>query len=182
MGAEGDGVIELDGAHVLETEDGVGIEPRWPGAVGHSGLRWGFGEPRIEAGREAAEEPVGCLPGPNLGEAELRDEAILHRAEEALDTALGLGTRRGDPFNAQLVQDAPDLRERALAAELLRHGLRPVGIAVEDAVAVGVGREGKADPPDHLLEDLQIAVGGLLVVEPGPEELPGRIVEGGMEH
>ena len=154
MGAEGDGVIELDGAPVLEAEDGVGLELRGPGAIGHGGQGRRFGKPGVVAGTKPTEEAVGGFRGANLGEAELRDEAILHGAEEALDAALGLGARRGDPFNAQLVQDAADLRERALAAELLGDALGRARIAVEDPMAIGIGREREPAARGHLLEDV----------------------------
>jgi hypothetical protein len=48
-------------------------------------------------------------------------------------------------------------------------------------MAIGIGRKREPAARGHLLEDVQIAVGGFFVVEPGPEELPGRIVEDGME-
>jgi hypothetical protein len=52
---------------------------------------------------------VGVVQGARLREAQFDNEAILKGAEEPFDASPALGRRGGDPFDAQLVQRAPDL-------------------------------------------------------------------------
>jgi hypothetical protein len=181
MRPESQRMVVGDGAEVLEAKDGIGIEPRGPGAVDRLRMRGGSGEAGIVAGDEATEERVGLGWGVDAGHAELGDEAILQGAEEALDASLGLGTAGGDPADAQLVKDAADLRGRGLAAELFfdRPGLARG--AFEDPVPIGVAGQREAWAEGNLAEDLEIGGGGLDRIEVGAEDFAGGVIDRGVQ-
>ena len=138
---QGDGVVVGDGPQVLETKDGVGVEPAGPGAIGGRALRRGTSEAGIVAGEEVGEEGIGRLLVADAREAEFDDETILEGAEEAFNAPLSLGTGGGDPGDAELAQHAADLGGGALPLQLLLE--RPAGgsCAFEDAVPIGVHGE-----------------------------------------
>ncbi len=172
---QGDGVVVGDSPPVLEAKDGVGIEAAGPGAIGGLALRRGPGEAGIVAGEEGGEEGIGGLLVADACETELDDETILEGAEEALDATLGLRAGGGDPGDAEFVQHAADLSGGALPLQLFLE--RPTGVssAFEDAVPIGVDGERQAGAAGELAEDLEVAMGGFLRVEP-----PGKHVAGGI--
>ncbi len=179
--AEGDGVVQLDGAQVLEAEDGLGIEVGGPRAVRRSWLRGGFGESGVVARQEAGQEGVGGVLVPNPGQAQLGHEPVLKGAEEPLDAALGLRAGGGNPLDAQFLQEPADLGRGTLAAELFGQSLRGFGTAVEDPVAIGVRSQRDAGTQRRLLEDVEVPVGSFLVIEPAAQDFASSIVEGGVE-
>lgn len=179
--AEGDGVVVGDAARVLETEDGVGDELGGPGPIG--GLRPGgrLGKARIVAPEEAGEERVGGVFVSDSGEAQFGDEAILEGAKEALNAALGLGTGGRHPVDSELLEEASHLGRGAGALELFverpaRRAGRP-----KDPMAIRIGGQGEAWAEGELAEEVEVAGGRFLLVEPAGEDLAGGIVDGGME-
>ena len=103
-------------------------------------------------------------------------------AEEPFDPAFGLRRSGRDPANAEFLQGAAHLRGLGPIRELFRHTHRRPGIAVEDAMAIGIGGAGKAIAADELAEEEKIALGILLPAEDGRQDASGRIVNGGEEN
>ncbi len=178
---QGDGVVVGDDPRVLETKDGVGVKPAGPGAIGGRALRRGTREAGIVAGEEIGEEGIGRLPVSNAGETEFDDEPILEGAEEAFNAPFGLRTGGRDPGDAKLAQHAADLGGGALPLQLLLQRPARVSCAFEDAVPIGVDGEGQAGTEGELAEDLEIAVGGFLRVEPASEHVAGGIIDERMQ-
>ena len=102
-------------------------------------------------------------------------------AEEPFDPAFGLRRSGRDPANAEFLQGAAHLRGLGPIRELFRHTHRRPGIAVEDAMAIGIGGAGKAIAADELAEEEKIALGILLPAEDGRQDASSCIVNGGEE-
>lgn len=181
MRADGEGVVIGHGAQVLKAEDGVGIQVLRPWAVHRLWLSWGLGEPRVVAGDEVRQEGIGCVLSPDVGQAQFTDQAILEGAEDALDTAFGLGAGGGDPLDAELLQHAAHLSGSELTLQLFFQ--RPVRLsrAREDTVAIRVGSEGQAGSEGDLAEDLEVGVGTFLLFKPSRQDLTGCIVDDSMQ-
>lgn len=116
----GDGVGIVAHAEVLETEDGVRIEPGRPGPKGRSRIRRWLSEAAIEARQEARQKRIGACPVRHACQAELAAQPILKGAEEPLDAPFRLWTPGRDPADAEFLEGAFDLRGRGCAGELLR--------------------------------------------------------------
>lgn len=133
------------------------------------------GEARIVGAPEAREKEVGAVEVVDVGEAQFRDQAILKGLEEALDPALGLGRERGNPADAEVVQDTTDLRGVGAAPKLLweRQGAFD---RHEDAMPIGV--DGQRDPmvTRDVLEEQEVAMRIFLLAEGGGKDFPGGIV------
>ncbi len=135
-----DRIIVPDGALILEGADAL--------EVGGSGLPGGLGmcrrvcEARIVARQEPVEHALRCFERPGLREPQFGDEAILEGPEESFDPTFSLRRGGGNPANAQFLKGAPDLRGGHRASQLLCQGERGAGIAVKQAMAIGVGRRG----------------------------------------
>jgi hypothetical protein len=69
----------------------------------------------MKPGRKA----LACSSVVMSAQAQLLGQAVLQRAPQALDAALGLRRVRRDGFNAQFGHDALDLAHGALAGQLL---------------------------------------------------------------
>ncbi|MDQ7839757.1 MAG: hypothetical protein RDU83_01860 [bacterium] len=177
-----DGVIVLDGALVLEAADAVEVSLGRGRAPSGLGVRRGVSEASIVAWEKAIEHALGLRERARLGEAELDDQAILEGAKEPLDPPLGLWGMRTDPADAEFLEGASYLGGRGPALELLSQGEWGAGIAVEDPVAVGVGRSGEAIAPDDLAEEQEVAVGIFLQAEDAAEDLARGVIDGGVEH
>lgn len=109
VGSESDGVIIGDDARVLEAKDGVRSQVIGPGAIGELGPGGGSCEARIVAPEESGEEGVRRVLVGDASQAQFGHETILQRPEDALNTALRLGTGSGDPADPQLLEEASDL-------------------------------------------------------------------------
>ena len=175
-----DRVIVPDGPLVLEAADPLEVGGR--GLPGRLGMRGRVGEARIVAGEKPVAHALGCLERPGLGEPEFGDEAILEGAKEPLDPALALWRGGGDPANAQFVQGPSNLGRGHHAVQLLGERLGRAGIAVKEAVAIGVGSRGHAVAADETAEQEKVAVRIFLGAKDGREDLAGGIVDGGQEH
>ena len=147
------GVITLDGAVVFEAADAVEVSLGRGRPPGGRGVRGGLREAGIVAREKPVEHALGLRERARLGEPELDDEAILEGAKEPLDQSLRLRGMRTDPADAEFLEGAPDLGGLGPALELLGHGQRSAGIAVEDPMAVGVRRTGETIAPDEVAEE-----------------------------
>ncbi len=177
-----DGVIVLDGALVLEGADAVEVSLDRGRAPSRLGVLGSLSETGIVAREKAVEHALGLRERACLGEAELADEAVLEGAKEPFDPPLGLRGVSTDPADAKFLEGAPDLGGCGPALELLGQGEWGTGIAVEDPVAVGVGRSGEAIAADELAEEQEVSVGILLQAEDTAEDLARRVIDGGVEH
>jgi len=178
---EWDGVIELDGAPVLEAADRVKIGARGGWAPGRRGMRGGLSEARIVAREKSGEHAGGLCKRARLGEAEFDHQAVLKGAEEALNPAFGLGRVGSNPGDAQFAESAPDLGLAWDAAELLVDGKRGAGIRAKDAVAIGVDGRREAIATDEVAQQEEVAVRIFLEAEDGPQHPAGGVIDGGEE-
>ena len=176
-----DGVIVLDGAAVLEAADRVEIGARGGGAPGRFGMRGGLSEAHIVAREKPGEHTGSLRERAGVGEAEFDHQAVLKGAEEALNSAFGLGRVGPNPVDAQLTERAPDLGLAWDAAELLVEGERGTGIRAEDAVAIGVDGRREAIATDELAEEEEIAVRIFLEAEDGPQHPARGVIDGSEE-
>jgi hypothetical protein len=76
---------------------------------------WVAGEAAVVVGEEDTHHDVGRIDIAGLSQAEFASEAILEHAPEAFDSAFGLRTAGGDEGDAELFEDAADLRGLTLA-------------------------------------------------------------------
>lgn len=179
--AEGDGVVVGDDARVLEAEDGIRDEMGGPGTIGALWPGCRPGKARIVASEESREEGVRGVCGGDAREAQFGDEPILQGAKDALNAALGLRTGGGHPVDPEFLQEATHLRRGARPLELFFEAPARGAGAPEDAVAVGVGGEGEAGSASELAEDVKVACGRFLIVEPAGEDLTRGIIHGGVQ-
>ena len=124
-----------DDAAVATAQDGGEIAGG--GTPGGGGVGGGPGEAAVEVSEELGEERIGGLEGGEAAQPQLADEAVLQRLPEALDAALGLRRARGDEPDAELAQDAAEVRGVLGAAQLLLEG--PVRIVADkDVEAIAI--------------------------------------------
>src|SRR5215813_2982418 len=137
--AEPHGVIAGDDATIPAAQDA--IERARRSAPRGDGLGRGAREALTERGEKLGQERVGLLERAAGAQAEFADQAVLERAPEPFDAALGLRRLRGDEADAELLEHTPEVRGVLPAAQLF--GERPVLIiAPEEAEAVAVERHG----------------------------------------
>lgn len=146
------------------------------------GIGGGLRKACIVAREEAGQDGVGLLEGAGPRPAQFTDEAILQGAPEAFDPAFGLRGSGRDPADAQLLEGAADVGERArAAAQLLIERQRLAGRALEDAVAIAVDCDRAALGRHQRAQDPEIAVGIFLVTEEGGRHQVGGVVDGAVE-
>lgn len=179
--AEGDRVVVGDDARVLKAEDGIRDEMGGPGAIGALRPRRGPGKARIVAAEESREEGVRRVFVGDARKAQLSHEPILQGAKDALNAALGLRTGGGHPVDPEFLQEASHLSRGARSVELFFEAPARGAGASEDAMAIGVGGEGEARAAGELAENVEVAGGGFLLVEPAGEDLACRIIDSGVE-
>ena len=94
------------------------------------------------AWRPAPRDLVAVERG-DAAQPQLADEAVLQRLPEALDAAFGLRRAGGDEPDAELAQDAAEVRGVLGAAQLLLEG--PVRIVADkDVEAIAIEGQGPA--------------------------------------
>src|SRR3990172_5393630 len=178
MAVEGDGVVVVDPAAILEAEDGLGVEPIGPGEVGWLGLGGLLAEAAVVAGQELPQDPVGLLQGagPGPGPAQRLEQPVLQGSEEAFDAPLGLRGVSRDELDAQLIGQAPELASSAFPGQFLLQG----GLfgALEDGVAIGIEGQGEAVALHDLPQQQEVSGGILLGPEEGEGYLSGGVVDG----
>ena len=174
------GVIVMDGPLVLETADAVEVRGSWPPPG--IGLRGGVGEAGIVARAKPVEDPLRLGQRAGMGEPEFDDEAILESAKEPFHPTLALGGGGRDPADPEFLEGAPDLRGLGAPPELFGQRQRGQGIAVEDAVAIGIGCAGQAVTPDELAEKEEIAMRIFVEAKESGQDLAGRVINRGEEH
>lgn len=140
-----------------------------------------MGEPGIIARAEAIKHPLRLGERGRPGEAQLRDEAVLEGAEEALDAAFRLGRVGADPVDAQFMEGTADLGGLGATLELLGEGEREPRIAMKDPMPIGVGGAGEAVAANEAAEEQKVAMGVLLETEDALQDLSGGIVQGSDE-
>jgi hypothetical protein len=177
-GPERDRVVVAHGALVFEAEDRLGVEAGGPGPIGSGWVRRRLGEAGVVTREEVSQEGIGSFAVGDAGQAQFGAQAILERAKEPLDTALGLGAAGGDPVDAQFRERAADLCGRGFPGQLLLEGERPLRLApMEDAVAITVRGDRDALRLGEGVEDQEVAVSIFLIAKRGCGDLAGRIVE-----
>lgn len=77
------------------------------------------------------------------------------------------------------MQGTAHLRGLRPIPELLSQTQRRPGVAVKDAMAIGISGAGKAIAPDELAEEEEVAMGVLLQAKDGRQDASGRIVDSG---
>lgn len=176
---ERDGVVVADRPLILEAADALQVDRG--GLPRGIRMRRRLSEARIVAWEEAIDHALGVGEGAGLREPQFGDEAILEGAEEAFDAALALWGRGRDPADAQLVEGAADLGGGNGARQFVGQGLRGAGIAMKQAMAIGVGGSGDTIALDEAAEEQEVAVGILLEAKDRGEDLPGGVIDGGEE-
>lgn len=172
-------IVLADRTPILEAANAIEMGGR--GAPGWLGIRRRLGKAGIVAREKSIEDALGVGERAGLRKPQFDDEAVLEGAKETLDASLAFRGRGRDPADAQLMQRAPDLGGGDGALELGRPGLRGPGIAVEEAVAVGVGGDGDAIASDEAAQQQEVAVGIFDGTEDSGQDVAGGIVDGGME-
>src|SRR5215472_13754927 len=156
-------------ALVLHAQDRGQVVARAQGPVGIDRLRRRHREAAVELrDQPALRQGVGLRPRRDVGQPQLLDPAVLGRLEEALHPALGLGAAGQDQLDAQLLQGAAELRQRAGIAAA------PV-LVLEDAVAVGVQGQRPAVAPQPAAEQVEVGLDRLAFVEPGQHAAGGVV-------
>src|SRR5712691_5141963 len=171
-------VVVADGALVPEAADAI--------EVGRSGTPGFFrftrraAEAAVVIGQDVAQNFVGSIEIGRAGQAQLAGEAVLKRAPEAFDAALGLRTAGGDVADAELSQGAAELGGLSFACELFFH--RPViVVAHEDAVTVSVKAERDAVAAQQAAEQAEIAAGVFGGTELGDQDFASGVVQEGQQ-
>jgi hypothetical protein len=158
MLAELDGVVVGHRALIGEAADVIQSVGGRQEAIGTLGIGGSLGEARIVAWEEASEDRVGLVEGAGVGTAEFAPKAILEDAPEALNAALRLRGRRGNPADAQLLERPAKLRGRsAQAAELLGEGRERPSSTGENTVAVAIEGDRAAMSADQVPQDRQVS-------------------------
>ena len=150
--------------------------PLGQGSQGGGGIGRGNGEAAVVPGEVALKNHARLLLGRGPGEPELAGQAVLEGAPQAFHPSLGLRGAGSDPARAQLLEEAPDLGRSAAAGELLLQGGGLLD-RVEDRVLVAVYGHGDATAAHHLPEQLEVALGILLLPEAGPGNQAGGVVD-----
>ena len=102
-------------------------------------------------------------------------------AEEPLDPPFGLRRRGGDPSDAEFEEGATDLGRGHGALQLLRQAVRRAGVAMKNAMTVGVSGARDAVATDELAEHEEVAVGIFLGPKDTGHERAGGIINGALE-
>ncbi len=169
-------------ALVGEAADVLETLVRGQRAIGGVRGRGGVSEARIVTREEAGQDSIRLVQGARASAAEFADQAILERAPEALDAAFGLRGGGRNPADTEVLQGAPKLGGGlAETAELLGECEGLPGIALEDAVAIAVDRDGPAVRADEGVEDPEVAIGVFFRAEEGGGHCVGRVVDGAVE-
>ena len=173
---QGDGVIGIDDALIMQCETAGQIETTGQRAEVAGGLGGGTGEALVVVGAELLKHGVGLGQSGRPSEAKFADQAVLAGAPGALDAALGLRGVGGDLLDAELVESTSQLGGRLCSGELFGEG--PVRVvALEDGVAVAVEAERNAVGGDHGVQGAEIADGIFgLELEVSGENLAGGVI------
>src|ERR1700688_1458235 len=114
-----DDIVIADATFVMEAADA--IEIFGSGTPSLLGIARRATETSVVVRQEAAKDLVGGIQIVGTGQTQLAGEAILKRAPEAFDAALGLRTLGSDIGDAELIQSAAELRGLAATGELFFH-------------------------------------------------------------
>src|SRR2546428_3454323 len=139
------------------------------------------GEARVVPRQVRRQETMRGLDRGDARQAQFGGEAVLQRAEEPLDAALGLWRVGEDHLHPELAEGTSELRRLALAGELFVKAVAHAAVATEDAVAVAVHRERHTGSHQHLTEHLEVSGPLLLLAERRADDLAGGVGDGGME-
>ncbi len=169
-------VVVRDGAPVFEGADARKVW--WRGAPRGLGCRRGMSEARVVAWAEAVKDALRLGEGPRLREAEFDDQAILEGAKEPFHASLALRRGGGDPADPEFLERAADLSRGDVALQLLGQALWGPGIAMKDAMAIGVGGCRQAIAADELAQQEEIAVCILLGAKDARHDVARGIVDG----
>ena len=88
--ARSDGVVVGHRAQVLETADALQLGRCWSRSPGPGGIERGHREAAVEVAQEGGQETLRGAAVAHLRQAQLGHQAILERAPQAFDAALGL--------------------------------------------------------------------------------------------
>jgi hypothetical protein len=97
------GVVLLDAPREVEAADPVEVHGTGSGAPRRLGVGRGLREAGIEAREKAVEDALGLGKRARPRQPELYHEAVLQRAKEPFDAALGLRRTGPNPSNAEVV-------------------------------------------------------------------------------
>ena len=172
--AEGDGVVARDAARVATAQDAV--EVAGSGSPGGRRLGGRAREAGGEVGEELGEKGVGGLQSGDAAEPQFAHEPVLQRAPQPLNAALGLRRLRLNKADAEVDEDAAEVRRVLRAAQLFIEG--PVRIvALEDVEAIAVEGHRHAVGATSLAEDGEITVQILGGTEPQRERDRSGVVD-----
>lgn len=174
------GVVVLDGALVLEAANP--LEMRRGGPPGGIRMRRGLREARIVLREKPVKHALGLFHCAGLGQPEFDHETILKRPKEPLDAPPGLRRMGADPADPQLLERPADLRRLGAALELLGQGERGAGIAMKNAMPIGVDGSRQAIAPDEVAQEEEVAVGVLLEAEDSGQDSAGGVIDGRQQH
>lgn len=173
------GVVVSDRAAILKAADAVEVgRSRLPCRLR---MRGGQSETRIVTREKAIDDALRLREGAGLGEPQFDDEPILEGAEEAFHPPLPLGRGRRDPANPQFLQGAANLRGRADALQVVGDVLWGAGVAMKQAVAIGIGGCGDPVAPDEAAEEEEVPVGVFFGAKDAGQGGARGIVDGGVQ-
>ncbi len=176
-----DGVVAVDGAPMLEAANPLEVRPGGRRLPRWLGVRGWAGEARIMAWPIPVKDALRLLERARLREPEFADQPILEGAEKAFHPTFALRRGGGDPLDTEFVQGSPNLRRRHRSGQLLGERQWRAGIAVEQAVAIGVGGTWGAVALDEAAEQQEVAMRIFLRTEDPVEDLTRRVIDGGMQ-
>lgn len=179
--AELQGVVVAHLALVLEAADvleGCGRRRRLPRGLG---MRGGLRKAGIEAREKPVEHALCLVQRPGLREPQFDHEAILEGPKEPLDAPFALWGGGRDPTDAQFVEGPADLCGGHGPVQFLGQGAWGAGIAMKQAMAIGVHGSRDAIALDETTEQEEVAMRIFLGAKDTGEDLPGSIVNGRVE-
>lgn len=178
---EGDCVVMADRALVLKAADPLESLRRGGWLPGRLRMRGGLRKARIVPRQKPVEHPLGLGQRARLGKPQFDDEAILEGAEETLDSTLALRRGRGNPANPQFLEGTANLGRGHGAGQLIDQRQWRAGIAMKQAMAIGVGGGGYPIALDEAAEEEEVAMGIFLRAKDGSKDLSRGIIDGGQQ-
>ena len=135
-----------------------------------------FRKASVVGRQEAGQHGLGLRARRSPRQPQFADQPVLEGSPQPLDPALGLRGAGRDQRDAQLVQGPTHLRPGPLPRELLRQ--RGLPVRPEDGVPIRIDGLGQALVGEHVLKEMEIGLGRLLLDEAGPGDLGGGVIDG----
>jgi len=171
--AQANGIVSGHGSEVATANDEIKISRRLP--PDWVVVARGAGEAHVQVVQELGQVGFSCAGVVDAAQSQLGWEPILDRAPAVLDAPLGLGGSSLDVRNAQIFENASQMRREAFSGQFFLEA--PVLIvANEDPGSVSVDSKRESILQEHAMEDGGIAMEIFMGSEGAGEESAGGII------